>query len=144
MINNGGLAVHGPLLQTTQDDFDRTMDTNVKGGKMHQACESADNASEWAVNGVRGTLRLDAPRYGVEVSCGCPGGVDAPFWEEVDVYLFPTDRLALEGDFMKPEDLAVTVIHLAQGADAYVLPEVVMVPLLPQMEMETEARTCMD
>jgi NADP-dependent 3-hydroxy acid dehydrogenase YdfG len=160
MINNAGLAVYGPFLQTTEDDFDRMMDTNVKGvyfgsqaalrvmkeqrsgliinissiaGKMHLPCESAYNASKWAVNGLTGTLRLEAQRYGVKVSCVCPGGIDTPFWKAMDFYPFPTDKLDPSRDFMKPEDIAETVVHIAQGADTYVLPEVVMVPLLPQM-----------
>jgi NAD(P)-dependent dehydrogenase (short-subunit alcohol dehydrogenase family) len=160
MINNAGLAVYGPFLETTEDDFDRMMATNVKGvyfgsqaalrvmkgqrsgliinissiaGKLHLPCESAYNASKWAVNGLTGTLRLEAQRYGVKVSCVCPGGIDTPFWKEMDFYPFPTDKLDPARDFMKPEDIAATVVHLAQGADAYVLPEVVMVPLLPQL-----------
>ncbi len=160
MINNAGLAVYGPFLETTEDDFDRMMATNVKGvyfgsqaalrvmkmqrsgliinissiaGKLHLPCESAYNASKWAVNGLTGTLRLEAQRYGVKVSCVCPGGIDTPFWKEMDFYPFPTDKLDPGRDFMKPEDIAQTVVHLAQGAETYVLPEVVMVPLLPQM-----------
>ena len=35
--------------------------------------ESAYNASKWAVNGLTGTLRLEAQRYGVKSSCVCPG-----------------------------------------------------------------------
>ena len=102
-------------------------------GKLHLPCESAYNASKWAVNGLTGTLRLEAQRYGVKVSCVCPGGIDTPFWKEMDFYPFPTDKLDPQRDFMKPEEIAETVVHLARGSDAYVLPEVVMVPLLPQL-----------
>ncbi len=159
MINNAGLAIYGPFHEVSEDDFDLMVATNLKGaffgsqaafnvmkaqhsgliinissiaGKLHLPNESAYNATKWAVNGFTGTLRMEAEKFGVKVSCVCPGGIATPFWGEMDFYPFPTDVIDPQRDFMKPEEVARTVVELARGSDGYVIPEVVMTPLLPQ------------
>jgi len=157
MINNAGLAVYGPVESIAQADLDRMWRTNVGGvifgsqaalaamkprgrgliinissvaGKLHLPGESAYNATKWAVNGFTGTLRLEAAHHGVRVTCVCPGGIDTPFWEGMDFYPFPTDRIRPDRDFMKPGEVAETIIQLARTGDRYVVPEVVMQPLI--------------
>lgn len=159
MVNNAGLAIYGPFQDVSEDDFDLMVATNLKGcffgsqaafqvmkaqhngliinissiaGKLHLPNESAYNATKWAVNGFTGTLRLEAEQYGVKVTCVCPGGIATPFWGEMDFYPFPTDRIDPERDFMRPEEVARTVVEVARGSGSYVVPEIVMTPLLPQ------------
>lgn len=156
MINNAGLAIYGPVESIEPETLDRMLDTNLKGtiwgslaalramkprrqglivnissiaGKLHLPNEAAYNASKWAVNGFTGTLRLEAEPHGVKVSCVCPGGIATPFWKAQDFLPFPP-HLDPERDFMKPEEVAETVVHLALGSAGYVLPEVVMLPLI--------------
>ena len=159
MVNNAGLAIYGPFGDVAEDDFYLMVATNLKGtffgsqaafqvmkaqhsgliinissiaGKLHLPNESAYNATKWAVNGFTGTLRLEAEKFGVKVSCVCPGGIATPFWGEMDFYPFPTDVIDPQRDFMRPEEVARTVVDIARGSDGYVIPEVVMTPLLPQ------------
>jgi NAD(P)-dependent dehydrogenase (short-subunit alcohol dehydrogenase family) len=156
MVNNAGLAIYGPVESITPDQLDLMIDTNLKGtifgsqaafrvmkprrsglivnissiaGKLHLPNESAYNASKWAVNGFTGTLRLEAEPHGVKVSCVCPGGIDTPFWKSMDFLPFPS-HIDPERDFMKPEEVAGTVVQIALGSGSYVLPEVVMLPLI--------------
>lgn len=156
MVNNAGLAIYGPVESVTPDQLDLMIDTNLKGtiygsqaafrvmkprrsglivnissiaGKLHLPNESAYNASKWAVNGFTGTLRLEAEPHGVKVSCVCPGGIDTPFWKSMDFLPFPPS-IDPERDFMKPEEVAGTVVQIALGSGGYVLPEVVMLPLI--------------
>lgn len=156
MINNAGLAVYGPVESTTADAVDAMIDTNVKGviygsqaafrvmkaqrsglivnissiaGKLHLPNEAVYNASKWAVNGFTGTLRLEAAPHHVRVSCVCPGGIDTPFWRAMDFYPFP-EGIEPASDFMRADEVAQTVVELARKSDRYVVPEVVMVPLL--------------
>jgi 3-oxoacyl-[acyl-carrier protein] reductase len=156
MVNNAGLAIYGPVESYSSDDVDVMIDTNVKGviwgsqaafrvmkeqrsglivnissiaGKMHLPNESIYNASKWAVNGFTGTLRMEAAAHGVRVSCVCPGGIDTPFWKSMEFYPFP-DHLDPERDFMKPEEVASSVLDIALKGEHYVVPEVVMVPLI--------------
>lgn len=157
MINNAGLAIYGPVESITEADFDLLWRTNVKSvvfgsqaalavmraqgsglivnissvaGKWHLPNESAYNATKWAVNGFTGTLRLEAEPHGVKVTTLCPGGIDTPFWQDMDFTPFPADRIRPDRDFMDPAEIAATVVHIARSSDRYVLPEVVMLPLI--------------
>lgn len=156
MVNNAGLAIYGPVDEATPDDVDAMIDTNVKGviygsqaafrvmkearhglivnissiaGKLHLPNESVYNASKWAVNGFTGTLRLEAAPFNVKVTCVCPGGIDTPFWKQMDFYPFG-DEIDPERDFMKPEEVAESVVECARKSEGYVVPEIVMVPLI--------------
>ena len=156
MINNAGLAIYGPVDSATPDAVDAMIDTNVKGviygsqaafrvmksqrsgliinissiaGKLHLPNEAVYNASKWAVNGFTGTLRLEAAAYNVKVSCVCPGGIDTPFWKAMDFYPFP-EGIDPSRDFMSPDEVAESVVELALKSDRYVVPELVMVPLI--------------
>ena len=157
MINNAGLAIYGPVEDVAEHDVDLMVDTNVKGvihasvaafrvmkqqrsglilnissiaGKLHLPSESVYGATKWAVNGFTGTLRLEAAAYGVRVTTVCPGGIDTPFWKAMDYYPFP-DHIDPARDFMRPEEVAESVVEVACKSDRYVIPELVMVPLLP-------------
>lgn len=157
MVNNAGLAVYGPVLDSTPDDVDRMIDTNVKGviygsqaalrvmedqqsglivnvssiaGKLHLPNEAVYNASKWAVNGFTGTLRLEANRFGVKVTCACPGGIDTPFWDGMERYPFPTDKIEPGRDFMSPDEVAESIVQVAETSDRYVVPEIVMLPMI--------------
>lgn len=156
MVNNAGLAIYGPVEDTSPDAVDAMIDTNVKGvifgsqaaframkaqrsgliinissiaGKLHLPNEAVYNASKWAVNGFTGTLRLEAAKFNVKVSCVCPGGIDTPFWKAMDFYPFP-EGIDPGRDFMSAEEVAQTVLEIALKSDRYVVPEVVMVPLI--------------
>lgn len=159
MVNNAGLAIYGAFHTVTEDQLDRMIDTNLKGsffgsqaayrvmkarrkglivnissiaGKLSLANESAYNASKWAVNGFTGALRLEAEPHGIRVSCVCPGGMNTPFWKAMDFYPFPP-QIDPERDFMDPAEVAAAVVQLALGSDAFVVPELVMTPLISQL-----------
>lgn len=156
MINNAGLAVYGPVGSYTPDEINTMIDTNVKGvihgsqaafnvmkerrsgmiinigsvaGKMHLPNESVYNASKWAVTGFTGTLWMEARKHGIKVALVCPGGIDTPFWRTQEFLPFPS-QFDPERDFMKPEDVARTVVELAASEGAYTITEVVMQPIL--------------
>lgn len=160
MVNNAGVAIYGPFEDVTETDFDLMMDTNVKGaffgsqaafrlmkrqgsghiinissiaGKWHLPNESAYNASKWALNGFTGTLRMEAQRHNVKVTTVCPGGIDTPFWHHMSYLPFPTDKIDPSRDFLKPDEVAKTVVQIALGSERYAIPEVVILPMIPQL-----------
>ena len=160
MVNNAGVAIYGPFDEVTENDFDLMMATNVKGaffgsqaafrvmkrqrsglilnissiaGKLHMPNESAYNASKWALNGFTGTLRLEAQAFNVKVTTVCPGGIDTPFWKGMGYYPFPADKIDPERDFLKAEEIAQTLVHIAKGSERYAVPEVVILPMIPQL-----------
>lgn len=157
MVNNAGVAVYGPLIDASVDDMRTMLDTNVLGlmvgsqaalrvmaprraghivnigsiaGKLHLPDESVYGATKWAVTGFSGALRLEAARHGVKVTAVCPGGIDTPFWRTMDFHPFP-DHVDPERDFLRPEEVAETVVQVVCTSPRYAVPEVVMVPMIP-------------
>lgn len=158
MVNNAGVAIYGPLEAMTENDVDLMVDTNLKGvihgsvaaykvmmqqrsglivnvssiaGKLHLPNEAVYCATKWAVAGFTGTLRLEAAAHDVKVTCIHPGGIDTPFWRAMDYYPFP-DTVDPTRDFMKPEEVARSIVEVALKSDRYVVPEITMLPLIPQ------------
>ena len=158
MVNNAGVAVYGPVDSYSPDDIDLVLDTNVKGvihgsiaalrvmrprrsglivnvgsiaGKWHLPQESVYCASKWAVTGYTGVLGLEAAAWDVKVSCVMPGGIDTPFWKGMEMLPFGAE-LDPSRDFMAAEEVAETVVELARKSARYVVPEVVMVPMVPR------------
>lgn len=155
MVNNAGVAVYGPFLDTTEDDFDRMVATNLKGtyfgcqaalaamrvqhsgliinigsiaGRMHLPNESAYSATKWAVQGLTGVLRREAAEFNVRVTSVLAGGINTPFWKEMDYLPFPAE-LEPERDFMQPEDVAELVVRVAEVPRDIVIPEIVCLPM---------------
>jgi NADP-dependent 3-hydroxy acid dehydrogenase YdfG len=157
MVNNAGVAVYGPLENMGADEVHVMVDTNLKGtifgsqaalrvmapqrgglivnissiaGRLHLPNEAVYGATKWAVNGFSGVLRLEAQKHGIRVSCVCPGGIDTPFWKSQEFLPFP-ENIDPERDFLRPEHVAQAVLNLALGPDNVVVPELVVLPMLP-------------
>ena len=160
MVNNAGVAIYGHFEDVTEMAFDLMIDTNLKGaffgsqaayrvmkaqrhgliinissiaGQQHLPGEAAYNASKWALNGFSGTLRLEAQKHNVKVTTVCPGGIDTPFWKAMDWFPFPVDLVDPERDFLDPAEVARQVVAIAMLSDRCTIPEVVLVPMLPQL-----------
>lgn len=157
LINNAGVAVYGPAEDMTTADVDLMVDTNLKGaifgslaafrvmkaqragrivnissiaGKRLLPQESVYCASKWGLQGFSGTLQQEAAPYGVHVTTVCPGGIDTPFWRTMDRYPFP-DHIDPERDFLNPDDVAERVFELCNTPDRQLVPELVLLPLIP-------------
>ena len=155
MINNAGLAVYGPVEQITPEQIDAMVDTNLKGlifgcqaaydamreagsghivnissiaGRLHLKNEAVYSATKWGVNGFTGALRLEGRRHGIKVTDVSPGGIATPFWDEQESPPF-SSRVVPQRDFMRPEEVAQTVVQVLKGSPGYTLQEVVMAPM---------------
>jgi NADP-dependent 3-hydroxy acid dehydrogenase YdfG len=116
LINSAGVGLIKPLETTSAEDIDRLLDTNVKGtmlvtqaalrpmiaggrgghivnlagilGKAPMANATLYCASKYAVTGFSQALRLEVGRkHSIKVSLLYLGGVDTPFWDELDMKL---------------------------------------------------------
>ena len=104
LVNCAGVWVEGPSWEMTEDQWDRTIDVNLKGTFF--ACRAAIpnllrtegcivnlssdsgiggnpgcaiyNASKFGVNGLTASLGLELAPYGVRVNAVCPADVDTP------------------------------------------------------------------
>jgi NAD(P)-dependent dehydrogenase (short-subunit alcohol dehydrogenase family) len=113
LFNNAGIWRGGTILDIGEDDWDRTMEVNVKGiylvsryavqQMMRQECGSiinaasvaalrgspmsaAYNASKGAVLLLTKCMAVDFGRYGIRVNCICPGVIDTRMAEQLLTY----------------------------------------------------------
>ncbi len=106
LVNNAGIGMFGPVYEKTEEDFDRVMNTNLKGvflmaravapgmiarksgdiinisslaGKNTFANGSLYCASKWGLQGLTGCMAEDLRGLGIRVCAICPGSVATEF-----------------------------------------------------------------
>lgn len=132
LINNAGIGVYGPLVETTTEQWDRIMAVNARGpfllcretipylkrrphpfiinitsvvGVKGYVNQAAYSASKHAVMGMTKALAKEVQADGIRVHAICPGGVDT---EMVSRARPDLDRSVL----MQPEEIADVVLFL--------------------------------
>jgi sepiapterin reductase len=136
LVNNAGVARFGSLADMTEEDFDYTMNTNLKGtffltqalfammerqrsGHIFFITSVASTKafkhssiycmSKFGQRGLIETMRLYARRCNVRITDVQPGAVHTPMWGEV------SDEM--QALMMMPEDIAAPI------AQAYLQPQ---------------------
>ena len=144
LINNAGIGIFGPLVETTTEQWDRIMAINARGPfllcreaipylkKQEQAFiiniasvvgvkgyvnQAAYSASKHAVMGMTKALAKEVQSDGIRVHAICPGGVDTQLLSQVRPDL---DRSVL----MQPEELAEIVLFLVTRQGNAVIDEI--------------------
>jgi NAD(P)-dependent dehydrogenase (short-subunit alcohol dehydrogenase family) len=144
LVNNAGIAIFKPLLELTQEEWDRTMAVNLRGaflcaqkvaevmmeqqsGTIINICSSASKkaypnqiayvASKHGMLGLSKGLSLELKPYGIKVHAICPGGVDTRLTADARP---GTDR----SDWMQPEDIAHVVLMLLTQSDRATIDEI--------------------
>jgi meso-butanediol dehydrogenase/(S,S)-butanediol dehydrogenase/diacetyl reductase len=112
MVANAGTAVTAPLLATTDQDWQRTIEVNLRGvfncyraaarqmvsqgrgGRLIGAAsvashrggkwQGAYSASKFAVRGLSQSVALELAEYGITVNVYSPGVVDTAMWRSID------------------------------------------------------------
>ncbi len=106
LVNNAGVASAGEVHNLRAEDWDRSIDVNLRGavnGILATYPQMIERRRGWIVNvaslaglvpvplltpyamakhglvGLSTSLRIEAARYGVKVCVACPGPVDTPF-----------------------------------------------------------------
>ncbi|WP_432500170.1 SDR family oxidoreductase [Kineococcus gynurae] len=115
MVANAGIAITAGLLETTTQQWDRTMAVNVRGvfncysaaarqmvehgtpGRLigaasvaaHRAgkLQGAYSASKFAVRGLTQAVAQELAEHGITANCYSPGVVHTPMWESIDAAL---------------------------------------------------------
>lgn len=142
LVNNAGLAVGlGPIHEGVTDDWDRMIDTNVKGllyvtrkvtagmverrkghiinissiaGKESYPNGAAYCASKAAVQSITRAQRIELLPYGIKVSSICPGMAETEF----SLVRFKGDKEKAESVYkgltpLYAEDIAETILFMA-------------------------------
>ncbi|HYE24946.1 MAG TPA: SDR family NAD(P)-dependent oxidoreductase [Clostridia bacterium] len=147
LVNNAGVGLFGtPLHEMQPADWDRIMDTNLRGvfyciralapmmirqggghiinissiaSKNPVANGAAYAASKWGLNGLSYSVAEELRNYGVRVSVVCPGSTDTGL------------RRAAAGDtsrMLLPDDIAHAVAMLVVQAPQSFVSEIVVRP----------------
>ena len=108
LVNNAGVSLVKPFQETSEADWDRIIDVNMKGvflccrsvvphmigrlngkivnisslaGKFASPLQVPYCASKWGVLGFTQALAYELAKYNINVNAICPGVVRTPMWE---------------------------------------------------------------
>lgn len=157
LINNAGLAVGlDPINNGEYDDWERMIDTNVKGllyvtkvvsnlmipnksGHIINLCSIAGKevypngnvycASKHAVNAITQGTRIDLLKYNIKVSQICPGAVETEFSD----VRFKGDKAKASNVYrgfkpLKAEDIANAILFMIQCPPHVNINDMVIMP----------------
>jgi len=149
LVNNAGVDVTLPIDELTVADFDRVVQTNLRGpfllskfaaermrkaGAGHivniastaakrawpNAC--AYHASKWGLLGMSHALHAELRPHGIKVTAVIAGGMRTPFLLD----RFPDIDPAV---LQEPSDVAAVIVSLLESGGASVVPEVTIIPM---------------
>ncbi len=148
LINAAGIGIIKPLDSLSYDDFNRTIDINLKGtfhllkaflppmkearkgliinipgvlGKSPMAGATAYAASKYGLNGMLKSVREELKRTDIRITNLYLGGVDSPFWDDIDMRV-NRDK------FIHLKEAARAVWFLCQQPSSGVVSEMVVQP----------------
>jgi 3-oxoacyl-[acyl-carrier protein] reductase len=156
LVNNAGVMVTKGVLETTEDDWDRTIDVNLKGaylcskavapimieqqtgtiinissnsGLYHPSAMRFTEyvASKAGMNGLTKALALALGPY-VTVNAICPGWIRTDMMEDIDPEVH--ERILAETALARwgtPEDVAASAAFLASADASFVTGELLIV-----------------
>jgi 3-oxoacyl-[acyl-carrier protein] reductase len=146
LVNNAGVGVFRAVHELSEEDWDRVMDTNLKGvflmsravaesmirrrtghiinisslaGKNAFAGGAVYCASKWGLLGLTASMAEDLRGYGIRVSAVCPGSVETEFGPHTG-----KDPAKM----LQPDDVAHAVAMLATQAPQSFISEVSLRP----------------
>ena len=157
LVNNAGIVVDKPLLETEEADWDRVLDTNLKGawlmarevaGRMAKTGgggriiniasilgQTATGrvhsyaASKAALIHLTRTMAVELARYSIRVNAIAPGYVETDL--NRDFLAGPTGESLVKRvplrRFARPEDLDAVLLLLASDAGSYMTGSIVTV-----------------
>lgn len=148
LVNNAGVGLAGkPLHETTPDEWDRVLATNLRGpyltiralaplmiaarsghivnisslaGKNPLPNGAAYSASKWGLNGLTYSVAEELRQYGIRVSVIAPGSINTDFGHSASGK-DPAKKL-------QPDDIAAVVASLVTQAPQSFISEVLMRP----------------
>lgn len=146
IINNAGIITHGYLHQTSEDDWDAIMNTDVKSiyltskyfipemiknksGKIVNTASisglAADykmpvyNAAKGAVVNLTRAMALDYGEYGIRVNSVCPGATDTPMLKRGSIPYEEFARVNPLKRICEPEEIAKAMYFLSTDESSY-------------------------
>ena len=149
LINNAGVLIFNLLVDTTEEEFSKMLDVNVKGvflglrttlpkmkeqgngvvintsssnGMLPSNFVGAYSATKWAVRGLTRAAALEAGPNGIRVCSVHPGGVNTPMTNPAGASQDDVDKgyyFVASQRGCQPDEIAHGVTYLASDAAAY-------------------------
>lgn len=146
VVNNAGLGIYGPLVETSVETWDKIMAVNARGpflvcreaiphlkkqkrsfiinissvvGVKGYENQTAYTSSKHALMGLSKALAREVQKDGIRVHTICPGGVDTPMVALARPDLDPSV-------LMQPEEIADIVLFLVTRSGNAVIDEVLV------------------
>lgn len=146
LINNAGVAIFKDISDTTVNDWDQTINVNLRGsflitkllienfksqksgkivfinsgaGLKPFKNSSAYVASKYGLRGFASALREELREYNVKVISAFPGAVNTPLWDNKNAE-------DIRGDMMNVKDLCQTIIHSINAPNNCVVEEILI------------------
>ena len=144
LINNAGIGVFKNITDTTIEDWDNTLNTNLRGsflmtkmiiddlkikkngkiifissvaGLQPYKNSTAYVASKYGVRGCAAALREELREFNIKVITVFPGAVNTPIWDDKNME-------ELRKDMMKTDDLTETIFHAINAPNNCVTEEI--------------------
>jgi 3-oxoacyl-[acyl-carrier protein] reductase len=135
LVNNAGLVFVKKLLDTSEEEWDKTIDTNLKGaflctkavlpsmiqnrsGVIINVSSGAGNtgfpelsaycASKFGMIGLTESLAWEVGNYSIRVMAICPGEVDTKMQEDFDPGYYRTNKHKM----LKPKTVAEKILEM--------------------------------
>ena len=144
LINNAGIGVFKNITDTTIEDWNNTLNTNLRGsflmtkmiiddlktkkngkiifissvaGLQPYKNSTAYVASKYGVRGFAAALREELREFNIKVITVFPGAVNTPIWDDKNME-------ELRKDMMKTDDLTETIFHAINAPNNCVTEEI--------------------
>lgn len=155
LVNNAGVAIDGLVMRFKDDDWDRTLDTNLKGafaliravsrpmmkqrggviinvasvvGEMGNAGQAAYSASKAGLIGLTKSVARELASRKVRVNCVTPGFITTDMTASLTPELKEQMTAAIPlARIGNPDEVAAAVAFLASDAASYITGEVLKV-----------------
>lgn len=153
IVNNAGVSHYGLLSDTTEEQWDRVMNINLKGaflcsqvfmesmirqqygriinvssiwGLTGASCEVAYSASKGGINALTKALAKELAPSGVTVNAVAPGPVDTEMMGDFSA----EEKTALEheipaGRFGRPDEIASLIYYLSLPESGYITGQII-------------------
>ncbi|MDW3631070.1 MAG: SDR family oxidoreductase [Nitrososphaeraceae archaeon] len=142
LVNNAGIVYFKSIMDTTEEEWDKTIDTNLKGvflftkevlpymienksgviinvssgaGKYGFPNLSAYCASKFGVIGLTESVAKEVTDYNVKIMAICPGGVDTKMIKDI----VKVGYNASNRNLMKPEEVANKIYDMIFNQNGY-------------------------
>ena len=144
LINNAGIGVFKNITDTSVEDWDKTLNTNLRGsflmtkmvidnfkskkngkivfissvaGLQPYKNSTAYVASKYGLRGFASALREELREFNIKVVTVFPGAVNTPIWDDKNMD-------GLRDDMIKTDDLTETIIHAINAPNNCVTEEI--------------------